>query len=311
MLIMNNYRYSLQKKGKSICPECGRKTFVLYIDSQTDNILHSTVGKCDRLDKCGYHYTPKQYFGDNDIAFDKQTNYTERQKPILMPQPKPSYIDMEMLKQTLCRYEENRLIQYLYRILGFEATQTIIKHYFIGTSKYWDGATVFWQIDCNGNVRTGKVMQYDSETGKRIKKPFNKISWVHKVLNLPDFNLSQCLFGEHLLTDTTKPVAIVESEKTAIIASVYLPEFIWLACGGCGNLSLKLCAPLKGRKVVLFPDAGKLKDWQEKAKLLSTLCNVSISDLIEKYSAENEYKEGFDIADYLVRFSLDDFNQKT
>jgi len=56
-------------------------------------------------------------------------------------------------------------------------------------------------------------MLYSPTTGKRVKEPFNHITWVHKALKQPDFNLKQCLFGEHLLQDKTKPVAIVESEK--------------------------------------------------------------------------------------------------
>ena len=27
--------------------------------------INDNVGKCNRLDKCGYHYTPHQYFTDN------------------------------------------------------------------------------------------------------------------------------------------------------------------------------------------------------------------------------------------------------
>jgi hypothetical protein len=142
-----------------------------------------------------------------------------------------------------------------------------------------------------------------------VKEPINKISWVHTVLKLADFHLSQCLFGEHLLKGNNKPVAIVESEKTAVIASCYLPDFIWLACGGCGNLSVKICEPLKGRKVVLFPDAGKYNEWSEKAKALSSICTVSVSYLIEKEASEAERKAGFDLADYLVKFPLFEFSE--
>jgi hypothetical protein len=156
-------------------------------------------------------------------------------------------------------------------------------------------------------IHAGKIMQYDSQTGKRIKEPVNKITWVHTILKLPDFNLSQCLFGEHLLKGNNKAIAIVESEKTAIIASCYLPDFIWLACGGCGNLSIKLCGALKGRHVVLFPDAGKFVEWNEKAKILSAICTISVSSLIEQQATETERKAGFDFADYLVKFSLSDF----
>jgi hypothetical protein len=191
--------------------------------------------------------------------------------------------------------------------VGDEATKEAVQRYFTGTSRQWDGATVFWQIDGCGRVHAGKIMQYDSKTGKRVREPVNKISWVHTVLKLADFHLSQCLFGEHLLKENNKTVAIVESEKTAIIASCYLSDFIWLACGGCGNLSITLCESLKGRNVVLFPDAGRYNEWSEKAKALSSICIVSISSLIEEAATEDERKAGFDLADYLVRFSPSEF----
>jgi hypothetical protein len=53
-----------------------------------------------------------------------------------------------------------------------------------------------------------------------------------------------------LSEDRTKTVAIIESEKTAIIASVYLPQFIWFAIGSIGNLQHYRCEALRGRKVV-------------------------------------------------------------
>ena len=308
---MENYKYSLTKRGKNICPACGRKAFVLYIDSAGDS-LHSTVGKCDRADNCGHHYSPKQYFSDNRIPFDNKTTVAERNsssnRPVT-PLPEPSYIDMDIVKRTLTGYNDNRLIQYLSGIVGDEATKEAINRYFIGTSKHWDRATVFWQIDRFGSVRTGKIMQYDSQTGKRVKEPVNKISWVHSVLKLPDFVLSQCLFGEHLLKDATRTVAIVESEKTAVIASIYFPDMIWLACGGSEGLNTNKCAVLKGRNVILYPDAGKFDKWNNKAKELSKTCSTSVSSLIEEKATDRERQAGYDIADYLVRFSPSDFRQ--
>ncbi|MDR1182665.1 MAG: PG0870-related protein, partial [Bacteroidales bacterium] len=112
---MEYHKYSLAKKGKSICPECKRKTFVLYIDNYTGEPLHSTVGKCDRADNCGHHYTPKQYLTDNNISFDMEKDYT---RPIPKPQPKPSFIDTGLLKKTLNGYDENRFSQYLYKTVG-------------------------------------------------------------------------------------------------------------------------------------------------------------------------------------------------
>ena len=70
----------------------------------------------------------------------------------------------------------------------------------MGTSKHWPGATVFWQVDISGRVRTGKVMLYNPENGRRIKEPHNYITWVHSLLKKENFNLRQCLFSEHLLS---------------------------------------------------------------------------------------------------------------
>ena len=72
-----NYRFILEKyRGISTrytCPQCGRKhTFTRYIDTENNNqYLSERVGKCNRLDKCGYHYTPREYFADNPWLKEK------------------------------------------------------------------------------------------------------------------------------------------------------------------------------------------------------------------------------------------------
>ena len=205
-------------------------------------------------------------------------------------------------------YETNNFIQYLIKLFGVEITTEIVNSYLIATSKYWNGATVFWQIDTQGKVRTGKIMLYSPVTGKRIKEPFNYITWVHKALKQPEFELKQCLFGEHLINQFLfKPVAIVESEKTAIIASVYLPQFVWVAVGSLSNLNAEKCSVLRGRTVVLYPDLNGFEKWNEKAKALSDLASFKVSDLLERKATEAERKQGLDVADYLIRFELEQF----
>jgi hypothetical protein len=150
-------------------------------------------------------------------------------------------------------------------------------------------------------------MLYSPTTGKRIKEPFNHINWVHKALKQPEFELRQCLFGQHLLIDKTKPVAIVESEKTAVIASVYLPQFIWVAVGSLTNLNAEKCSILKGRTVTLFPDLNGFEKWSSKAKELSHLAIFTVSDLLERKATEAEKKQGFDLAEYLIKFNYKEF----
>uniref|UniRef100_UPI0025AFE5A2 DUF6371 domain-containing protein n=1 Tax=Muribaculum intestinale TaxID=1796646 RepID=UPI0025AFE5A2 len=177
-----------------------------------------------------------------------------------------------------------------------------------GTSKLWPGSCVFWQTDIDGNVRTGKVMLYDAETGKRVKEPFNHVTWVHSLLRLPDFNLRQCFFGEHLLPmNRGKPVAIVESEKTALVAAYYLPEYVWLASGGKnGCFNSDALRVLLGRQVILYPDIGATDQWRQKLTQLRNLgIKANIFNYLEEVATDNERTAGLDIADYLLQIEPD------
>lgn len=315
---MNYYRYKLEKykgtKSRYCCPGCQskNKTFSRYIDQESGEYITPDVGRCDRENSCGYHYTPKQFFKDNNISSNLKIDQKKPKiiKTIELP---VSYIPISSLKDSLCNYKENYFIQFLVTLFGNEITNDLISKYLIGTSSYWQGSTVFWQIDILGKARTGKIMLYDSISGKRIKEPYNHINWVHKSLNEPNFLLKQCLFGEHLLKDESITIAIVESEKTAVIASVYFPELIWVAVGSLNNLTIEKCKVLKGRNVILFPDLNGLKKWNTKAIELNKIANVYVSDIIERIAIEEEKLQGLDIVDYLLRkrdksrFALNEF----
>ena len=68
---ISEYRYQLERyrgpRTRHVCPQCHRKqSFTRYIDTYNNNIyINDNVGKCNRLDMCGYHYTPREYFDDN------------------------------------------------------------------------------------------------------------------------------------------------------------------------------------------------------------------------------------------------------
>lgn len=310
---MIEHRYILEPyKGMNTryeCPEpsCKGKVFVRYIDTGTDQHLHPDVGKCNRESKCGYHYAPKAYFQNNNISFDKPQPKTYKPKLIALQTKPVSFIPVEVFKASLKGHETNNFVKFLIDLLGAEVTSELISRYFIASSKYWNGATVFWQIDGHGKIRTGKIMLYNASTGKRIKEPSDHISWAHKALRQPEFELKQCLFGEHLLIDKSKPIAIVESEKTAAIASVYLPQFIWLAVGSLTNLTADKCSVLKGRIVTLFPDLNGFEKWRDKARQLSNITTFIVSDLLERKATDVEKSSGLDLADYLIRFDYKDF----
>ena len=75
---MNQYRYQLERYrgcgSRYVCPKCRHKhSFTRYIDTYNNIYINDDVGKCNRLDKCGYHYTPRQYFEDNPQLRDTDT----------------------------------------------------------------------------------------------------------------------------------------------------------------------------------------------------------------------------------------------
>lgn len=304
------YRFILEPyknlKSRHICPKCGKKELTFYIDTLKNEPIHPTVGRCNRESKCTYNYTPKQYFIDNNIISEISPKQTIKTIQVQPKAKEISYIDFEVVKRSFLNYDNNNFVNFLISIFGEIITKQLIKKYLIGTSSHWHGATIFYQKDIFGKIRTGKVMLYNSDLGKRIKKPYDHITWLHRLLKLENFNLSQCLFGSHLLNDKTKPIAIVESEKTAIIASVYLPQFIWLATGGKQNLRTDLFENLHNRKIVFFPDLKCFDLWSEKAKIIG-FKNYTISDLLELKATETEKEQGFDLADYLLQFDYKSF----
>ena len=135
--------------------------------------------------------------------------------------------------------------------------------------------------------------------GKREKKKDGSplISWAHTALRLPEFNLSQCLFGLHLLSESEKKVAIVESEKTAIIMSIELPNYTWMATGSLGGFKYDYLKPLKGKEIIAFPDKGGYDNWKTTAKNLNRKgFNIIVSQLLEV----DEYEMGWDLVDVLI-----------
>lgn len=303
---MSAYRFNLQKyqgpASRQICPQCKdtSKDFVPYIDSETKQPLHSSVGRCNRESKCGFHYTPKQFFEDNNIPFKRSTEY---QQTIQRPKP-VSYISSDMLRGSMKMYEENNFVHFLASHFSKNVVSEVLSKYFIGTSKHWPGATVFWQVDKLFRIRTGKIMLYNPISGRRVKEPRGCITWAHSALKLIDFEMKQCLYGEHLIADSNKVIAIVESEKTAIIASIYFPELTWVATGGLSNLTLEKIRVLSGRKVILFPDVKGFHKWDERMKKFSqfmTDTKFSISGLLEKNATDDERQADCDIADYFLK----------
>lgn len=301
---MKEYKqYQLEKyhgRGSRYqCPKCGDKhSFTYYVDEQ-GNIIDKTVGRCNHESGCGYHYTPKEYFHDNPEERKERTAYRQPIRP--EPIPSTDYVPKENLLKSLSF--DSCFCEFLCGIFDLDTIKRAWEDYGIGATK--DHGTIFWQIDVQGRIRTGKIIKYSPETGHRIKDL--GINWVHSLMKrqglLPSsFNLSQCLFGEHLLKMyPTKDVALVEAEKTAVICSMAIPEYNWLATGGKSQLSVAKMKVLRGRKVVAFPDVDGYEEWQNRVKDLSLAgIDIVVSDYLQQAATDEQRAKKIDIADLIL-----------
>lgn len=289
-----HYIYSLDKSSKKfVCPQCGEKRFVRYVDTETNQYINCKFGRCDRDNDCAYHAKP-----DNP----------QKQRPAIQPPIKQPtyYIPKDIYQQTLTHYNKNNLVTFLNKLFSTETVNNVIRNYRLGTSKKWPGATLYWQINCKGQIGQGKIMLHDPDTGKRVKHPYPHVSSVHAQLNKQEQKPEMCYFGEHLLAlHPNKSIAIVESEKTAVIMSAINNRVLWVATGSLSNLNTKRLKPFKQRTLILYPDLGAYKKWQQKADEIKKYgYDISISDLLEQKAAPDDIKEGYDIADYFIKQRL-------
>lgn len=326
-----NYKYSLDRSSKKhLCPQCNKRRFTLYIDTETNEPLPAKYGKCDRSDNCTYHLNPYK----DGYSKEQKTDIEQAYKPKLNPKSKPIYFDLETFKQTLKpeRYEINTFIQNLLKTVKFpfdsEDITKVIELYYLGTvaNGYLRGANTFPFIDINGNIRAVQVKQFDNANHTTQTNFLHSIIEKHHTRNkkalpawLQAYNKNEskvsCLFGEHLLSNyPNNPIALAEAPKTAIYGTLYLGQpqhnpknFIWLAVYNKSSFSINKLKVLKGREVFVFPDLSKdgntFKEWESKAKEYQKLLSgtrFKFSDLLERIATTEQKEKGADIADILI-----------
>lgn len=319
---MNKSKYHLQKYAgmstRHTCPQCGhKKEFTLYVDERNVPIDES-CGRCNR-ERCGYHLTPSEYFKEHPSR--DLTCFSTWKQPEPIKVVPVSYLPSTLLATDKHR-DKNNLFRFMAKEFGKAEANRVFDAYRVGTSRHWrnnDGlATTFPQIDDKGRLYQLKVMAYNPVTGKRMKKqdqtelwsdkaqkyisdirPMDKIWFAGKtLLGNYEANLQQTFFGRHLVKAASR-VGIVESEKSALICSILMPEITWIATGGCNGCKWTesvVFQPLAGKRVVLYPDAGMLAKWEEKAAILR---NGGVDATVSR--ACEGLPNNWDIADVLLR----------
>jgi len=192
--------------------------------------------------------------------------------------------------------------------------QQAARRYRLGRSK--DGGVIFWEIDETQQIRDGKIMFYHDDCHREHD---HHPDWVSSRLKAHygyngDLPVDRCLFGLHLLPILSRrgqgwsdppTIAIVESEKTAIICSEVFPQAVWLASGGLSMLNVAKLYPLRDYKVMLFPDTdpeGKaFQSWRTIAATTQEHFKypIRVSRLLEDHATSEQKQAKIDLVDFL------------
>jgi hypothetical protein len=233
------FKYKLERnRPKGDCPQCGKRGVFRYYEG-----VPRDFGICERKNNCGYHNKP-----DASI------------KPEELPKPEPPkaqlYVDAKQVKTWITKPQSNFHNWAIANGIGLKHLQTW------GVGADIKGFTIYIFKNEKGEYLNAKFMRY-TEGGSRDKE-YTPCSM--RATKTGQYKM--CLFGEHLLSkDKSKIVCIVESEKTAVIASFHYPKLDWVACGSCNGLTDEKIGVLVGRKVINLrdaDDAGRTKGTIEK-----------------------------------------------
>ena len=296
---MYRFEYAKAKHGRNFkvtCPSCKvPKRFNLFYDNQEGKLCDSQYGKCDRVNQCGYENRPKGQSIVNNVGVAVE------EKPM-------SVLSIDLVKKSLatCYSNTDPLTDFLKQHWGDHHLAVLIAYNVVSVPFNGGFAPIFWFIDDNKQVRSGKIMNYEIKDGEPRRTKYDKVwknvKWLHS--KIEDFNFKMCFYGAHMVALRPKDeVHIVESEKTALIMACVKPQYVWLATSSVTNLQEHFLPNLKGRKVVLHPDKGERSFgyWKIKAKEFlekNLVKSIKVSTFVE----ESEFlEEGDDIADYIIK----------
>lgn len=269
---------------------------------------------------------------------DSRTRTTNRRtfvNPVVKPrtvEPPIEYapfIPAQMVEATESRVTESNLFVWLSGEFGDEAAMMAMRRYRVGATKHTDGrgyrAASLPYINTSGDCVDCKIFHIDPTTGSRKTAPA-LLSWIDREgkvqelrstwalaeLKKNDKPRKWCNFGDHLLQDNpTAAVCVVESEKTAIVASIVYPSRLWIAVGSKNNLKPERCAPYRGREIIIYPDRDNIKDKPRKSgtgiekgweTLARELAQAGFSVRIDRTVERHHGEINDDIADIILRY---------
>ena len=181
--------------------------------------------------------------------------------------------------------------------LTIEQMHNAAERYLLGKTR--SGQPIFWMLD-------------DMQTP--LDAHIGTATWMSSLLKrrepmLQYWQVQHCLFGLHLTSDfshQTSPIAIVESEASAVVLSELFPECIWMAYATTLHLSPDLFAPLEGRTVTLYPRTDPtLSTFLFFEELVDVTrrqydIDLTVDSTLEDYATTAQKDRCIDILDFIL-----------
>lgn len=180
-----------------------------------------------------------RYGGCNDTkeAFQKLMNVSNCNIVVPPPKPKPPirYVYNHIMhgEKGSIGVTQDDLFSYLASIFGIRRVITAynrlnVTPLLLKNEDFENRiATNFWYVDKQNRILHDKIVLYQPGIGKRDRN----FGGARRFKQEKGF-YGSCYFGEHLLNEQFSKVYVVESEKTALISTLFSPKNLFLATGG-------------------------------------------------------------------------------
>ena len=198
---------------------------------------------------------------------------------------------------------KSSFVRCMTHVFGIETTMNIVENYRLGvyyaSNRYDD--VMFPSIDINGRLRDVKIQAYDcDDRSKQFFHSSMKGYWLGPVMHKERIFNRNCLFGEHLLSRRPNDtVMLVESPKNACVGAAEYPQYVWVATGNKNMLKREVLEVLRDRRVVVFPDADAVGEWNEK---LEGMKDIALFMVMQSPGIDGKS----DIADWIINAHLTD-----
>ncbi len=300
------YKYTLTNKRRTDCPFCFKKgKYSAFMNTKTGELAPLEYGMCSSCTKS--KRPPDNFISGESVQEDNS----------ILGYYEADTVSINMINQFhQGKYRRSNFIKGLERRFGREQVKRVVDLFKLGS--FADSGIVFPYLYTDTHVCTGKIMFYDDDL-HRIKDGKKQYpQYLHNLNYKSDenghfdfndydidengneyiirFKLKLCLFGHHqIVNDKHKIICLVESEKTAVIMSIVLPEFIWVASGGKTMIQDYKFLYFTGRKCLVFPD-------------LSEDDNVYLYWLEKLTYYNRKYGYDFEVLDYYSEFLHNDID---